>query len=61
MSSAWIQFARTGNPNVEGLPTWEPYTVEKGATMIFNNTCEIKYNHDKGLLDVVRSFPVRGF
>lgn len=34
MSSAWIQFARTGNPNVEGLPTWEPYTVEKGATMI---------------------------
>ena len=29
--------------------------------MIFNNTCEIKYNHDKELLDVVRAFPLRGF
>ena len=39
MSSAWINFARTGNPNVKGLPKWEPYTQEKGATMFFNNTC----------------------
>lgn len=34
MSSAWLNFARTGNPNAEGLPEWEPYTAEKGATMI---------------------------
>lgn len=61
MSNAWLNFARTGNPNADGLPQWEPYTAEKGATMIFNNTCEVKYNHDKELLDVVRAFPVRGF
>lgn len=61
MSSAWINFARTGNPNADGLPTWEPYTAEKGATMIFNNQCEVKYNHDKELLEIVRSFPTRGF
>lgn len=61
MSNAWLNFARTGNPNADGLPQWEPYTAEKGATMIFNNTCEIKYNHDKELLDVVRAFPLRGF
>lgn len=61
MSNAWLNFARTGNPNADGLPQWEPYTAEKGATMIFNNTCEIKYNHDKELLDLVRAFPLRGF
>ena len=42
MSNAWLNFARTGNPNAEDLPTWEPYTIEKGATMYFNNTSEIK-------------------
>lgn len=61
MSGAWLNFSRTGNPNAEGLPQWEPYTAEGGATMIFNDDCEIKYNHDKELLEVVRAFPVRGF
>lgn len=61
MSSAWLNFARTGNPNTEALPQWNPYTVEEGATMVFNNTCEIKYKHDKDLLEVVRAFPTRGF
>lgn len=61
MSSAWINFARTGNPNASGIPTWEPYTADKGATMIFNTKCEVKYNHDKQLLEIVRSFPTRGF
>lgn len=61
MSSAWIHFARTGNPNAEGLPQWDAYTPETGATMWFDNRCEVKNNHDKELLDIVRSFPVRGF
>ena len=61
MSSSWINFARTGNPNAEGLPQWDAYTPETGATMFFNNRCEVKNNHDKELLDIVRSFPVRGF
>jgi para-nitrobenzyl esterase len=61
MSSAWINFAKSGDPNVKGLPRWEPYTIESGATMFFDNTCELKYNHDKELLDIVNSFPIRGF
>lgn len=61
MSEAWVNFARTGNPNTEKLPAWEPYTAKDGATMIFNNQCEIRHNHDKELLEIVMAFPVRGF
>lgn len=61
VSSAWINFARTGNPNAPNLPQWEAYTPGEGTTMFFNNTCEIKHNHDKELLDIVMMFPVRGF
>jgi para-nitrobenzyl esterase len=39
MSSAWVAFARTGNPNHTRLPTWEPFNAETRATMIFNNEC----------------------
>src|SRR5712691_11291329 len=39
MSSAWVAFARTGNPNHKSLPTWDPFTADKRATMIFNNEC----------------------
>jgi para-nitrobenzyl esterase len=51
MSSCWINFARTGNPNADGLPEWKSYNPEEGATMIFNNICEVKYNHDSELLN----------
>ena len=61
MSQAWINFARTGNPNAEGLPQWPAYNPEEGATMIFDNNCEIKYNHDKELMEFIRQFPTRGF
>lgn len=61
MSGAWINFARTGKPYAEGLPEWEPYTSDNGNTMIFNDECTVKHNHDKELLEFIRSFPVRGF
>lgn len=61
MSSAWLNFARTGNPNAEGLPQWDTFTKENGALMYFDNQCEMKYNHDKELIDIIRTFPTRGF
>ncbi|HMF96278.1 MAG TPA: carboxylesterase family protein [Vicinamibacterales bacterium] len=39
MSSAWVAFARSGNPNTKLLPPWDPFTADKRATMIFNNEC----------------------
>ncbi|MFL5808185.1 MAG: carboxylesterase/lipase family protein [Flavisolibacter sp.] len=52
MSSAWINFARTGDPNVKKLPNWPAYTQQNGAVMIFDNKCEVKNNPDKELLSI---------
>lgn len=50
MSRAWVQFARTGNPNVEGLPQWAAYTKEGGATMVFDDVSRVRNHHDRELL-----------
>jgi len=55
MSSAWINFIKSGNPNVEGmLPFWETYTAENGATMYFDNECRIVHNHDRELMKFIQ-------
>ena len=41
MSQAWIQFARSGKPDHEGIPNWPQYDFQKRATMIFDTTCRI--------------------
>ena len=44
MSSALINFARTGNPNAKGLPNWPAFTPETEATMRFDAPkCEVIY------------------
>lgn len=42
MSSAWIQFIKTGNPNHDGMPIWEPFTNENPVYMEFDNDCQMK-------------------
>jgi para-nitrobenzyl esterase len=37
MSEAWIQFARTGDPNHPHMPRWEPFSTGLNQTMIFDN------------------------
>lgn len=54
MSSAWINFVKSGNPNVEGaLPKWDTYTPENGVTMYFDNESKIVNNHDRELMKFV--------
>jgi para-nitrobenzyl esterase len=53
MSRAWVAFARTGNPNIKGLPNWRPYTRESGATMIFKDQPEVKSHHDVELMKLL--------
>ena len=41
MASAWVAFARTGNPNHKGLPTWGTYENTRRTTMIFDRECKV--------------------
>ncbi|WP_437395881.1 carboxylesterase/lipase family protein [Flagellimonas lutimaris] len=50
MSGAWINFAKTGNPNHDGLPQWPQYNPKNTSTMFFDNSCEVKPQHDKEFL-----------
>lgn len=37
MQQYWVNFAKTGNPNGEGLPYWPTFDKSKPTTMEFNN------------------------
>ncbi|MFX0555390.1 carboxylesterase/lipase family protein [Maribacter sp. CXY002] len=53
MSSAWINFAKTGNPNAENLPEWPAYDKNNTATMHFDINCEVKPQLDAELFSIV--------
>jgi len=36
MSGAWVAFARTGNPNHSGIPTWSSWDPRRWTTMVFD-------------------------
>ncbi|MBU4315655.1 MAG: carboxylesterase family protein [Proteobacteria bacterium] len=42
MSQSWVNFARTGNPNVPGLPHWPTYDPETRATLLFDVPCRVE-------------------
>ncbi len=55
ISSIWLSFIKTGNPNVKGQPKWEPYDETTGVTMLLDNTCTPVKHHDRELMQMSRS------
>lgn len=53
MSRSWAQFAHTADPNVPGLPAWQPYTAVNGELMFFDYECRVKNNHDRALQAII--------
>ena len=46
VSDAWIQFARTGNPNHAGMPLWAPYSRTTAPSMIFDDEVRLDLDPD---------------
>ena len=44
MSRAWLNFARTGDPNHAGLPRWERYNAASRPTMIFDRASRLEHD-----------------
>jgi len=42
MMDAWINFAKSGNPNHGNLPNWPTYDTETRETMIFGEECKVE-------------------
>lgn len=53
ISTAWANFARNGIPSADGLPEWEPYTRDGGATMILDEESVMSYHHDRELMKLL--------
>jgi para-nitrobenzyl esterase len=53
MSTAWANFARTGNPNHGGLPHWPAYTIDHRATMYFDAPSEVRNDPEGNGLRII--------
>ncbi|HTE25029.1 carboxylesterase/lipase family protein [Flavitalea sp.] len=56
MSSYWTNFAKTGNPNGQGLPQWDPYRTSDKRIMVLNEKSGTKSLPDAGQLDFLYNY-----
>jgi para-nitrobenzyl esterase len=47
MSRSLVAFAKTGDPNHDGIPKWAPFTESNRAMMIWDTTSEVKIDPDQ--------------
>ena len=51
MAGAWVQFAKTGNPNGASLPLWPAYTAPGYRLLEYGNEITIRSNADSPNID----------
>ncbi len=45
LMSAFVAFARSGNPSNPRMPRWTPFDAQSRATMLIDNTCRLVNNY----------------
>ena len=56
MSSYWVNFATTGDPNGKGLPKWPVYHAKDDMLMSFADSIEVKPVPNKAALDFLDGY-----
>jgi para-nitrobenzyl esterase len=56
MMKYWVEFAKTGNPNIDGLPEWPKYTPERNKYLEFDNEISVKDYASDGSLNALVTF-----
>ena len=56
MCGAFVNFARTGDPNTQGLPQWEKCTDGNMVTMVFDDQCRAEVNMQDELLRLMAEY-----
>lgn len=59
MQSYWVNFARTGDPNSKGLPSWIPYNLKDEAYMEFGDVVQVRNHLLKEQLDFIEQVQKR--
>lgn len=59
MGEYWTNFAKTGDPNGDGLPEWPLYNSEQDLWMTFNPSIEVKQGVRAEKLDIIERTMIR--
>jgi para-nitrobenzyl esterase len=54
VAGAWVQFAKTGNPNGPGLPPWPPYRAPDYRLLEYGNEIGVQSNAVSSTIDFFR-------
>ncbi len=61
MAGAWVQFAKTGDPNHDLIPEWPCVTGDSVPTMCFDAVTDLRIDHDKQLMEIYPDPLRKGF
>lgn len=56
MSTYWVNFARTGNPNGSEMPPWRPFTAEDQQVMYLGASCGMQPVQHRERLEVLDGY-----
>jgi para-nitrobenzyl esterase len=59
MSSYWVNFAKTGNPNGEGLPKWPAFDEKQNQVMYFDSDIGARRHPDLDKIMVIDAYTAK--